>query len=121
MGGTGHETLDMSTVALHRMPLHNTEGAVRPARDAGDAPTPLAVAINDGAGAGGGGGCGGGITAVPGGSGGRGGPSAAQDLFGAPSFAAGRAFTSVTIDALLCEARFTPHLIFLIKQLVSGG
>lgn len=46
---------------------------------------------------------------------------APSDLFGAPAFAAGRAFSATTIDALLCEAHFAPHIIFIIKQLVRAS
>lgn len=42
--------------------------------------------------------------------------AAPNDIFGAPAFAAGRAFSSTTLDALLCEAHFAPHVIFLIKN-----
>jgi hypothetical protein len=46
---------------------------------------------------------------------------APSDLFGAPAFAAGRAFSATTIDALLCEAHFAPHIIYIIKQLVRAS
>jgi voltage-gated potassium channel Kch len=46
---------------------------------------------------------------------------APNDIFGAPAFAAGRAFSSATLDALLCEAHFAPHVIFVIKQLVRAS
>jgi len=46
---------------------------------------------------------------------------APADLFGAPAFAAGRAFAASTLDALLCEAHFAPHLIMLIKGLVQAS
>jgi hypothetical protein len=47
--------------------------------------------------------------------------AAPSDLFGAPAFAAGRAFSAATIDALLCEAHFAPHLVFIIKQMVRAS
>jgi hypothetical protein len=47
--------------------------------------------------------------------------TAPSDLYGAPAFAAGRAFSTSTIDALLCESYFAPHLIFIIKQLVRAS
>lgn len=40
------------------------------------------------------------------------------DLFGTPAFAAGRAFSSTIIDALMCESEFQSHLLPLLKQLV---
>lgn len=46
---------------------------------------------------------------------------APSDLFGAPAFAAGRAFSAQTIDALMCEAHFAPHIIFIIKKLVQAS
>jgi hypothetical protein len=44
-----------------------------------------------------------------------------SEIFGAPAFAAGRAFSSQTIDALMCEAHFAPHVIFIVKQLVRAS
>lgn len=46
---------------------------------------------------------------------------APNDLFGAPAFAAGRAFSATTLDALMCEAHFAPHIIFIVKQLVRAS
>jgi hypothetical protein len=46
---------------------------------------------------------------------------APSEFFGAPAFAAGRAFSASSIDALLCEAHYAPQLIFLIKQLVRAS
>jgi hypothetical protein len=45
-------------------------------------------------------------------------------LWGAPAFAAGRAFSSTTLDALLAEAYFTPHVIAvagLLTRAAQGG
>ena len=41
--------------------------------------------------------------------------AAPSDIFGAPAFAAGRAFSSTTLDALMCEMHFAPHVLFFIK------
>ena len=43
------------------------------------------------------------------------------ELFGAPAFAAGRAFAASSLDALLVEAHFTPHAVSLIKRLVRAS
>ena len=47
--------------------------------------------------------------------------SAPSDIFGAPAFAAGRAFSSTTLDALVCEAHFAPHILAVINQLVHAS
>jgi len=46
---------------------------------------------------------------------------APNTVFGAPSFASGRAFSSSTLDALLCEAHFAPHIVSFVKQLVRAS
>jgi hypothetical protein len=47
--------------------------------------------------------------------------AAPSDIFGAPAFAAGRAFSSTTLDALMCEAHFAPHVFFIVKQMVRAS
>ena len=47
--------------------------------------------------------------------------AAEADLFGAPAFAAGRAFSATTLDALVVEAFYTPHAISLVKRLVRAS
>lgn len=46
---------------------------------------------------------------------------APSDIFGAPAFAAGRAYAGTTLDALMCEAHFSPHIVMLISQLVRAS
>ncbi len=47
--------------------------------------------------------------------------AAEADLFGAPAFAAGRAFSATTLDALVVESFYTPHAISLVKRLVRAS
>jgi hypothetical protein len=67
------------------------------------------------------------LARAPDGGHGRGAPApnvkvaAPSDIFGAPAFAAGRAFSSTTLDALLCEMHFAPHVLFVVKLLVRAS
>ncbi|RYG41435.1 hypothetical protein EON68_03095, partial [archaeon] len=49
------------------------------------------------------------------------GSGATNDLFAAPSFAAGRVFAFNTLDSIICEAHFETFIVGVLKQLVRAA